>query len=84
MKQTFDKVGCNVYSIKRIDKCLIGTGVIYSSDEDNYEYDDCFTFVYIPSIGFCDIAVSDLWKNTKDEIKESLIENLKDNNCFDK
>ena len=84
MKQTFDKVGCNVYSIKRIDKCLIGTGIIYSHDEDKYEYEDCFTFVYIPSTSFCDIAVSDLWKNIKDEIKESLIENLKDNNCFDK
>ena len=39
MKQTFDKVGCNVYSIKRIDKCLIGTGIIYSHDEDKYEYE---------------------------------------------
>ena len=52
--------------------------------KDKYEYEDCFTFVYIPSTSFCDIAVSDFWKNTKDEIKESLIENLKDNNCFDK
>ena len=48
MKQTFYEVGCDVDSIKRIDRCLIGTGVIYSRDEDDYEYEDYFTFVYIP------------------------------------
>ena len=84
MKQTFYEVGCDVDSINRIDKCLVGTGIIYSRDEDDYEYEDYFTFVYIPSTGFCDIAVSDFWKDTKEEIKEVLIENMKDNNCFDK
>ena len=44
MKQSFYEVGCDVESIKRIDRCLIGTGVIYSRDEDDYEYEDYFSF----------------------------------------
>ena len=84
MKQSFYEVGCDVDTIKRIDKCLIGTGIIYSRDEDKYEYEDYFTFVYVPSINFCDIAVSDFWNDTKEESKEALIENRTDNIFFDK
>ena len=73
MKQTFYEVGCDVDSIKRIDKCLVGTGIIYSRDEDDYEYEDYFSFVYIPSTGFCDIAVSDFWKDLgrEEKVKDS-------------
>lgn len=84
MRQSFYAVGCDVDSIKRIDKCLIGTGIIYSWDEDDYECEDYFTFVYIPSTGFCDVAVSDFWKDTSEEIKKAHVENMEIHNCFDK
>ena len=80
MRQSFYVVSCDVDSIKRIDKCLIGTGIIYSGDE----IEDYFTFVYIPSTGFCDIAVSDFWKDNLEEIKKAHVENMEINNCFNK